>query len=60
MRQFDFYINMIFMTEILSNVSLQCSKLKFYIVHTTGALSAKIVHPAVSLCVLPYVEVLIC
>ena len=28
--------------------------------HTPGALGAKIVHPAVCLCILPYMKVLIC
>ena len=31
-----------------------------YIVHTPGASVAKIVHPAVCLCVLPYIKALIC
>ena len=40
-------------------VVLQCSKLRFYFVHMPGAQVAKTVHPAVCLCVLPYIKVLI-
>ena len=38
----------------------QCSKLRFYIVHTPGAKVGKNVHPAVCPCVFPYKNVLIC
>ena len=42
------------------NIALQCSKLRFYInVHTQGAWVAKLVHPAICPCVLPYIKVLI-
>ena len=37
----------------------QCSKFRFYLAHTPGAHVAKIVHPAVCLCDLPYIKVLI-
>ena len=37
----------------------QCLKLRFYFVHTSGAQVAKIVHPAVCRCVLPYIKVFI-
>ena len=38
-------------------VVLQCSKLRFYFVHMPGAQVAKTVHPAVCLCLLPYIKV---
>ena len=37
----------------------QCSKLRFYIVHTQGAWVAKIVRPAICPCVFPFIKVLI-
>ena len=39
---------------------MQCSKLRFYFVHTPGAWVAKIVHPVVYPWVLPYKGINIC